>query len=288
MMAFFLGRVLRRERYNVLLSYEGNTYTGLVKRKVLNDGGIFVNDRVWFLPADGNTASVERVAGRKNVFLRPPVANIDLLLYVHSFISPACDIKYLDLTLGLARQNNVDAVVLFHKSDLYADGFLEPWEHLYQRLGYRVLSTSIYKDLSELKRMIQGKTVLFTGQSGVGKSSLVKALWGYEKARVADVSHAGRGKHTTTWVELMHMDNTWFVDAPGFALLEMPAMRPRDVQQLFPEIEEASADCYYSDCLHLHEPQCAVKKAVSLGQISQSRYDSYCYFLTKQQEEAKK
>lgn len=88
-MAFFLGRVLRRERYNVLLSYEGNTYTGLVKRKVLNDGGIFVNDRVWFLPADGNTASVERVAGRKNVFLRPPVANIDLLLYVHSFISPA-------------------------------------------------------------------------------------------------------------------------------------------------------------------------------------------------------
>jgi ribosome biogenesis GTPase len=146
MMAFFLGRVLRRERYNVLLSYEGNTYTGLVKRKVLNDGGIFVNDRVWFLPADGNTASVERVAGRKNVFLRPPVANIDLLLYVHSFISPACDIKYLDLTLGLARQNNVDAVVLFHKSDLYADGFLEPWEHLYQRLGYRVLCTSIYKD----------------------------------------------------------------------------------------------------------------------------------------------
>jgi ribosome biogenesis GTPase len=84
------------------------------------------------------------------------------------------------------------------------------------------------------------------------------------------------------------MDNTWFVDAPGFALLEMPAMRPRDVQHLFPEIEEASADCYYSDCLHLHEPQCAVKKAVSLGQISQSRYDSYCYFLTKQQEEAKK
>ncbi|HOK24332.1 MAG TPA: ribosome small subunit-dependent GTPase A [Coprothermobacter proteolyticus] len=288
MRALLLGRVLRRERYNVLVSYENSVYLGLVKKKVWEQDKVLVNDRVWFEPITDTEVSVERTAGRKNYFLRPPVANLDLLVYVHSFKNPQCDVRYLDLTLGLATLQNIPVLVLFHKADLLRDEDIQPWTSLYTSLGYDVMVTSVYYDLSALKERLRGKTVLFSGPTGVGKSSLVKALWKDASVRVGDISKVGRGKHTTSWVELLPLDDTYVVDAPGFSLLEMPAMNPWDIQRMFPEIETTAKGCFFSDCLHLKEPSCAVKEAVKKGLIAESRYNSYLYFLDKQQEEAKK
>jgi len=288
MRALLLGRVLRRERYNVLVSYENSVYLGLVKKKVWEQDKVLVNDRVWFEPITDTEVSVERTAGRKNYFLRPPVANLDLLVYVHSFKNPQCDVRYLDLTLGLATLQNIPVLVLFHKADLLSDEDIQPWTSLYTSLGYNVMVTSVYYDLSALKERLRGKTVLFSGPTGVGKSSLVKALWKDASVRVGDISKVGRGKHTTSWVELLPLDDTYVVDAPGFSLLEMPAMNPWDIQRMFPEIETTAKGCFFSDCLHLKEPSCAVKEAVKKGLIAESRYNSYLYFLDKQQEEAKK
>jgi len=92
--------------------------------------------------------------------------------------------------------------------------------------------------------------------------------------RVGDISKVGRGKHTTSWVELLPLDDTYVVDAPGFSLLEMPAMNPWDIQRMFPEIETTAKGCFFSDCLHLKEPSCAVKEAVKKGLIAESRYNS--------------
>lgn len=288
MRALLLGKVLRRERYNVLVSYENSVYLGLVKKKVWEQDKVLVNDRVWFEPITDTEVSVERTAGRKNYFLRPPVANLDLLVYVHSFKNPQCDVRYLDLTLGLATLQNIPVLVLFHKADLLRDEDIQPWTSLYTSLGYDVMVTSVYYDLSALKERLRGKTVLFSGPTGVGKSSLVKALWKDASVRVGDISKVGRGKHTTSWVELLPLDDTYVVDAPGFSLLEMPAMNPWDIQRMFPEIETTAKGCFFSDCLHLKEPSCAVKEAVKKGLIAESRYNSYLYFLDKQQEEAKK
>ena len=288
MRALLLGRVLRRERYNVLVSYENSVYLGLVKKKVWEQDKVLVNDRVWFEPITDTEVSVERTAGRKNYFLRPPVANLDLLVYVHSFKNPQCDVRYLDLTLGLATLQNIPVLVLFHKADLLRDEDIQPWTSLYTSLRYDVMVTSVYYDLSALKERLRGKTVLFSGPTGVGKSSLVKALWKDASVRVGDISKVGRGKHTTSWVELLPLDDTYVVDAPGFSLLEMPAMNPWDIQRMFPEIETTAKGCFFSDCLHLKEPSCAVKEAVKKGLIAESRYNSYLYFLDKQQEEAKK
>lgn len=288
MRALLLGKVLRRERYNVLVSYENSVYLGLVKKKVWEQDKVLVNDRVWFEPITDTEVSVERTAGRKNYFLRPPVANLDLLVYVHSFKNPQCDVRYLDLTLGLATLQNIPVLVLFHKADLLSDEDIQPWTSLYTSLGYDVMVTSVYYDLSALKERLRGKTVLFSGPTGVGKSSLVKALWKDASVRVGDISKVGRGKHTTSWVELLPLDDTYVVDAPGFSLLEMPAMNPWDIQRMFPEIETTAKGCFFSDCLHLKEPSCAVKEAVKRGLIAESRYNSYLYFLDKQQEEAKK
>lgn len=288
MRALLLGKVLRRERYNVLVSYENSVYLGLVKKKVWEQDKVLVNDRVWFEPITDTEVSVERTAGRKNYFLRPPVANLDLLVYVHSFKNPQCDVRYLDLTLGLATLQNIPVLVLFHKADLLRDEDIQPWTSLYTSLGYDVMVTSVYYDLSALKERLRGKTVLFSGPTGVGKSSLVKALWKDASVRVGDISKVGRGKHTTSWVELLPLDDTYVVDAPGFSLLEMPAMNPWDIQRMFPEIETTAKGCFFSDCLHLKEPSCAVKEAVKRGLIAESRYNSYLYFLDKQQEEAKK
>jgi len=215
------------------------------------------------------------------------VANLDLLVYVHSFKNPQCDVRYLDLTLGLATLQNIPVLVLFHKADLLSDEDIQPWTSLYTSLGYDVMVTSVYYDLSALKERLRGKTVLFSGPTGVGKSSLVKALWKDASVRVGDISKVGRGKHTTSWVELLPLDDTYVVDAPGFSLLEMPAMNPWDIQRMFPEIG-TTAKGFFSDCLHLKEPSCAVKEAVKKGLIAESRYNSYLYFLDKQQEEAKK
>lgn len=288
MRALLLGRVLRRERYNVLVSYENSVYLGLVKKKVWEQDKVLVNDRVWFEPITDTEVSVERTTGRKNYFLRPPVANLDLLVYVHSFKNPQCDVRYLDLTLGLATLQNIPVLVLFHKADLLRDEDIQPWTSLYTSLGYDVMVTSVYYDLSALKERLRGKTVLFSGPTGVGKSSLVKALWKDASVRVGDISKVGRGKHTTSWVELLPLDDTYVVDAPGFSLLEMPAMNPWDIQRMFPEIETTAKGCFFSDCLHLKEPSCAVKEAVKKELIAESRYNSYLYFLDKQQEEAKK
>lgn len=288
MRALLLGRVLRRERYNVLVSYENSVYLGLVKRKVWEQDKVLVNDRVWFEPITDTEVSVERTTGRKNYFLRPPVANLDLLVYVHSFKNPQCDVRYLDLTLGLATLQNIPVLVLFHKADFLPYEDIQPWTSLYTSLGYDVMVTSVYYDLSALKERLRGKTVLFSGPTGVGKSSLVKALWKDASVRVGDISKVGRGKHTTSWVELLPLDDTYVVDAPGFSLLEMPAMNPWDIQRMFPEIETTAKGCFFSDCLHLKEPSCAVKEAVKKGLIAESRYNSYLYFLDKQQEEAKK
>lgn len=288
MRALLFGRVLRRERYNVLVSYENSVYLGLVKKKVWEQDKVLVNDRVWFEPITDTEVSVERTAGRKNYFLRPPVANLDLLVYVHSFKNPQCDVRYLDLTLGLATLQNISVLVLFHKADLIRDEDIQPWTNLYNSLGYDVMVTSVYYDLSALKERLRGKTVLFSGPTGVGKSSLVKALWKDAPVRVGDISRVGRGKHTTSWVELLPLDGTYVVDAPGFSLLEMPAMNPWDIQCMFPEIEATAKGCFFSDCLHLKEPNCAVKEAVKKGLIAESRYNSYLYYLDKQQEEAKK
>jgi len=260
----------------------------LVKKKVWEQDKVLVNDRVWFEPITDTEVSVERTAGRKNYFLRPPVANLDLLVYVHSFKNPQCDVRYLDLTLGLATLQNIPVLVLFHKADLLRDEDIQPWTSLYTSLGYDVMVTSVYYDLSALKERLRGKTVLFSGPTGVGKSSLVKALWKDASVRVGDISKVGRGKHTTSWVELLPLDDTYVVDAPGFSLLEMPAMNPWDIQRMFPEIETTAKGCFFSDCLHLKEPSCAVKEAVKKGFIAESRYNSYLYFLDKQQEEAKK
>jgi len=216
------------------------------------------------------------------------VANLDLLVYVHSFKNPQCDVRYLDLTLGLATLQNIPVLVLFHKADLLRDEDIQPWTSLYTSLGYDVMVTSVYYDLSALKERLRGKTVLFSGPTGVGKSSLVKALWKDASVRVGDISKVGRGKHTTSWVELLPLDDTYVVDAPGFSLLEMPAMNPWDIQRMFPEIGTTAKGCFFSDCLHLKEPSCAVKEAVKKGLIAESRYNSYLYFLDKQQEEAKK
>jgi len=237
-----------------------------------------VNDRVWFESITDTEVSVERTAGRKNYFLRPPVANLDLLVYVHSFKNPQCDVRYLDLTLGLATLQNIPVLVLFHKADLLRDEDIQPWTSLYTSLGYDVMVTSVYYDLSALKERLRGKTVLFSGPTGVGKSSLVKALWKDASVRVGDISKVGRGKHTTSWVELLPLDDTYVVDAPGFSLLEMPAMNPWDIQRMFPEIETTAKGCFFSDCLHLKEPSCAVKEAVKKGLIAESRYNSYLLF----------
>jgi len=287
MRVLLLGRVMRRERYNVVIAHEDRTHLGLAKKKVWEQEKILVNDRVWFYQVSDTEVSVERTAGRKNYFLRPPVANLDLLVYLHSFKNPQCDVRYLDLTLGLGKLQDIPILLLFHKADLVQKEDVDPWVDLYTKLGYEVMVTSVHYDLTVLKERLRGKTVLFSGPTGVGKSSLVKALWKEAPVRVGDISRTGRGKHTTSWVELLPFEDTYVVDAPGFSLLEMPPMNPWDIQRMFSEIEAMSKSCFFSDCLHLKEPHCAVKEAVEKGLIAESRYNSYLYYL-KKQEEAKK
>ncbi|NPV88292.1 ribosome small subunit-dependent GTPase A [Coprothermobacteraceae bacterium] len=285
MKVLFLGRIMRIERYQVVVAHERMLYKGLVRKKLWDTDKLMVNDRVWFSRINADEVAVERLLPRRNFLRRPPVANLDLVVYVHSIKHPESEVKYLDLTLGLAGLWGIDALVLLHKADLAEENTLHELAGLYQSLGYKVMVTSIHWDLSEVKTHLSGKCSLFTGPSGAGKSSIIKKLWEDAPVRVGDITRRGKGRHTTSWVELLEMDDAFVVDAPGFSLLDPPPMSPREVQLLFPEIWSLSNQCFFDDCLHVKEPRCAVKEAVREGKIAHSRYASYKYWLEKTQEE---
>lgn len=250
------------------------------KGKFRHDGSSpLVGDRVEYTPISDSEGVVSVILPRKNSFIRPAVANIDAMVFVASGALPVTDPFLIDRVSAIAERSGCECVVCFNKSDLSpADSLYET----YRSIGFTAVRTSAEtgEGIDELRSAISGKVCVFTGNSGVGKTSLLNALVPGLSLETAAVSEKlGRGRHTTRHVEIFPIDgNTFIADTPGFASFEVEMIdhiEPEQLQYCFPEFAPLLGECRFQDCRHLNEPDCAVLQARKTGRIPASRHDSY-------------
>ncbi len=251
---------------------------------------VTVGDEVIVREEEEDSGVIEAVLPRRSVLARPDVfrshlqqiivANADQLLIVSSWREPIIWLELIDRYLVAAERDNLPAVICVNKIDLLEDeaecqATLEP----YQTLGYRILLTSALtgEGIDELRDLLQSRTTVLAGLSGVGKSSLLSAVQPDLQLPTAEVSeHSGEGRHTTTQAILLRLDkHTSVIDTPGIREFGLSGLYQHELAAFFPEIAALIPNCRFNNCTHLNEPDCAVQAAVEEGEVALSRYHSY-------------
>lgn len=221
---------------------------------------------------------IEEILPRKNEFERPKVSNIDQAFIVTSLVNPDFSLNLLDKLLILMKLHNVDAIICITKKDLVNEDTYQEVNSLldyYRGLGYKIVSN---QELDKIKKLIQNKTSVFTGQTGAGKSTLLNKLNPNWNLETGEVSLAlGRGRHTTRVVELFQIFGGKVMDTPGFSALDFDKYSKEKIRDAFIEFHNYS--CPFKDCMHTKEKECVVKKAVLANDILDSRYKNYLSFI---------
>ena len=262
------------------VSSEEQVYECKARGKFRLDGtSPLVGDKVSFAIDTNGKGFIDKVFDRKNSFIRPAVANIDALVFVAANTNPVTDPFLIDRVSVIAEEADCDLIVCINKTDI------DPADELYAiytGAGFETLRTSTVtgEGIPELKAALKGKICAFTGNSGVGKSSILNSIVPEFNIEVAAVSNKlGRGKHTTRHVELYDIgDDTFIADTPGFASFDIDMMQTidkRELQHDFRDFKMYIGNCRFNDCAHLKEPGCAVTEALQIGDIMPSRYQSY-------------
>ena len=273
------GRILR----SISGFYEVQTPQGLVTcraRGSLRRGDSpLTGDLVEITVEKANKGMVERILPRRNKFIRPAVANVDALVVFAANVNPVTEPFLIDRVAAIAGDQEVPVYLVVNKCDL--DPALD-LVRIYTNAGFKVICTSAETGagVEELRNLIRGKLTAFTGNSGVGKSSVLNRLCPDLALPVGEVSEKlGRGRHTTRHVELYRLEEeTYVADTPGFSSFDtdqMDVILKENLQYAFPDFGRFIGCCQFRDCTHRKEPGCAVTEALQNGEIEQTRYDSY-------------
>lgn len=240
-----------------------------------------VGDNVIIEIIDENekTGNVTEILPRKNELVRPAVANIDQALVVFAVTRPSPHFNLLDRFLVMMESKHIPVILCFNKEDIADDHQIGALREIYSGCGYPCIFTSALerKNIGQVKALLAGQTTAIAGPSGVGKSSIINVLAPEAKMETGDISRKiERGKHTTRHSELLPIDtDSYIMDTPGFSSLYMGDFEKEDLKYYFPEFGKYEGICRFDGCSHTHEPGCAVKNAVSAGEIAAVRYDSY-------------
>ncbi len=275
---------------------------GKVSRKL--NLRLAVGDRVTLTPApdekvgegEPRHAVIEEILPRRTVLERARsykrdqvvCANVDQIFLIVSVLEPEYKRNFIDRLLVAIEHEGIEPVIVFNKLDLADEKYREVCADdaaVYRKLGYRIFGTSIEsgEGIDDLRAGMKDRISALTGSSGVGKSSLLNAIVPGLALRTGEVSESsGRGKHTTTWAELVPLPQGGYVaDTPGIRAFEVVGIEPRDLPRLYRDIGAFSDGCKFRDCSHRDEPGCAVIPAMQEGKIDEERYDSYVKLRTE-------
>lgn len=279
------GRILR----SISGFYDVQTPEGVVTcraRGILRKQGNspLTGDRVEITVEKGK-GMVETILPRRNSFVRPAVANVDALVVFAANVNPVTEPFLIDRVAAIAGDQNVPVILCVNKCDL--DPAVDLLR-IYRKAGFQVIPTSAEtgEGVETLRQAIRGKLTAFTGNSGVGKSSILNRLAPELALATGEVSEKlGRGRHTTRHVELYRLEeDTYVADTPGFSSFDTDQMElilKENLQYAFPDFGRYIGTCRFDDCSHRKEPGCAVRQAVEAGEIEKTRYDSYCKLYEK-------
>ena len=249
------------------------------------------NVEIEILDAEKNLGNIEDILPRFNWLNRPAVANVDQTVIIFSVSAPEPNFNLLDRFLINMEQHEVPTIICFNKIDL--EGFRQSEDicRSYTKSGYEVLFISAESGygINTLEAVIKGKTTVFAGPSGVGKSSTLNSLFPDANVQTGGLSEKiQRGKHTTRHSELMFVDDdTYIMDTPGFSSLYTEGIEADNLKLYFPEIAAYTGTCKFNMCNHISEPGCLVKEAVGDGRISKMRYDDYVMIYNELKEKRK-
>lgn len=273
------GRILR----SLSGFYDVQTPQGLVTcraRGILRkEGNSPLTGDLVEITVEKGKGMVEKILPRKNHFIRPAVANVDALVVFAANVNPVTEPFLIDRVAAIAGDQNVPVYLCVNKCDLDPAHDLV---RIYEHAGFPVICTSAEtgEGVEALRALLEGKLTAFTGNSGVGKSSILNRLAPELKLETGEVSEKlGRGRHTTRHVELYRLgENTYVADTPGFSSFDTDQMElilKENLQYAFPDFGSFIGKCRFDDCSHRKEPDCAVRAAVEDGDIEKSRYESY-------------
>lgn len=227
------------------------------------------------------TKSILEIKPRKNDLIRPVIANVDKAFLVFSVKEPELNLNLLDRMLAIIEFNNIEPIIIFTKLDLLSEvEYYNNIKEYYKKIGYKIYESSKEYLPTEVLPEIEGKLCVLAGQSGVGKSTLLNNFDSSLTLKTNEISKAlGRGKHTTRHVELLEIANGYLADTPGFGTVDFIGMEAIDLSQSFREFFDSVKKCKFSQCLHINEPNCEVKRKVESGDILKSRYENYLLFV---------
>ena len=275
----------------IIISNISNLYKVEVNGKIYdcNARGKFKNNEISPVAGDfveieiideeKKTGIINKIEERINYLKRPKMANLSQIILVLSMKLPKPDLELLDKQLAYAEYMNVKPVICLNKIDLEDEAVIDSIKEIYEKIGYKVIKTNAKNKtgVEELKEVLKNKITAFSGNSGVGKSTLINSLLGENVTEEGLVSHKNkRGKNTTTQVKLYKIDeNSYIADTPGFSTFDINEIKREDLAKYFIEFRPYIDECEYVDCNHIKEENCGIKKALEEGKISKERYDRF-------------
>ena len=237
------------------------------------------NVEIEVLDEKEKTGNLIQILPRKNELIRPAAANVDQALVIFAVRQPDPNYQLLDRFLITMEQQEIPSIICFNKKDLAEQEELDQMYQIYISCGYQVLLTSAEQEegISQIRKILEGKTTVVAGPSGVGKSSLTNLLQEEVSMETGEISKKlKRGRHTTRHAQLLTVgEHTYLMDTPGFSSLYLTDIEEQELKAYFPEFRRYEEQCRFQGCRHIHEPDCGVKAALAEHEISQLRYEDY-------------